>query len=100
VGKLEIHNIHTGATRQEYSKFSGLRTEVGDVVSYYSPAGGGYGDPLDRDPAKVLDDVLDGFIGPDHARDDYGVVLSEVDDGYGWMVDAAATATLRAEMRV
>lgn len=98
-GKLEIHNIHTGETRQAYSKFSGLRTEPGDVVSYISPSGGGYGDPLDRDPAKVLDDVLDGFIGPEHARVDYGVVLKEVDDGYGWALDVAATETLRAERR-
>ncbi|GIX12202.1 MAG: N-methylhydantoinase B [Paracoccaceae bacterium] len=41
VGKLEIHNIHTGETRQAHAKFSGLRTEIGDVVSYFSPSGGG-----------------------------------------------------------
>lgn len=99
VGKMEIHNIHTGNTRSEYSKFSGMRAEEGDVVSYFSPSGGGYGDPLDRDPAMVLDDVLDGFFGPDHAKSDYGVVLQEVDDGYGWALDTAATETLRAEMR-
>lgn len=99
VGKMEIHNINTGETREEYSKFSGMRTEEGDVVSYISPSGGGYGDPLDRDPAKVLDDVLDGFFGPDHAKSDYGVVLKEVDDGYGWALDAEATDSLRAEMR-
>jgi N-methylhydantoinase B len=99
VGKMEIHNIHSGKTRSEYSKFSGMRAEVGDVVSYYSPSGGGYGDPLDRDPAKVLDDVLDGFFGPDHAKSDYGVVLKEVDDGYDWALDPAATERLRAEMR-
>src|SRR5690606_41058320 len=58
---------------------SGIRMEVGDVVSYYSPAGGGYGDPLDRDPELVLDDVLDGFISSYHARDDYGVVLRETE---------------------
>lgn len=99
VGKMEIHNIHTGETRQEYSKFSGLRTEIGDVVSYYSPSGGGYGDPLDRDPKKVLDDVLDGFITVNHAREDYGVVLTEVDDGYGWALDPAATDSLRGARR-
>ena len=47
---------------------------------------------------KVLDDVLDGFITVDHARDDYGVVLTEVDDGYGWALDKQATRALRAEM--
>ena len=99
VGKLEIHNVHSGALRQEYSKFSGLATEIGDVVSYFSPSGGGYGDPLEREPQKVLDDVLDGFIDAGHAREDYGVVLTEVDDGYGWALDAAATEKLRAELR-
>ncbi|WP_193175746.1 hydantoinase B/oxoprolinase family protein [Oricola nitratireducens] len=98
VGKLEIHNVHTGKTRSEYSKFSGMRAEEGDVVSYFSPSGGGYGDPLERDPAKVLDDVLDGFITPEHARDDYGVVLREVDDGYGWGLNDEATSKLRSEM--
>jgi N-methylhydantoinase B len=99
VGKMEIHNIHTGETRNEYSKFSGMRTEIGDVVSYFSPSGGGYGDPLERDPNKVLDDVLDGFITPDHARDDYGVLLSEVDDGYGWALDIKGTEQLRNTLR-
>ncbi len=97
VGKVEIYNIdRPDDVRQEYSKFSGLRTETGDVVSYFSPSGGGYGDPKTRDPAKVLDDVLDGFITADHAREDYGVALVEVDDGYGWAVDASGTEALRA----
>jgi hypothetical protein len=39
--------------------------------------GGGYGAPLDRDPRKVSDDVPDGFITVDYARDEYGVVLDD-----------------------
>ena len=46
----------------------------------------------------MLDDVLDGFITVDHARGDYGVVLAEVDDGYGWALDVAATQSLRAQL--
>ena len=98
VGKFEIHNIRTGETRSAYSKFSGLQTHEGDVLSYYSPGGGGYGDPLERDPQKVLDDVLDGFIRPEHAAE-YGVVLKEVDDGYGWALDLPATEAKRQELR-
>jgi len=45
--------------------------------------GGGYGAPLDCDPRKVSDDVPDGFITVDYARDEYGVVLSEVETGTG-----------------
>jgi N-methylhydantoinase B len=97
--KVEVRNIHTGKVEYHPAKFSGLRTEEGDVVSYYSPTGGGYGDPLDREAARVLDDVLDGFISVDQARADYGVELSAVDDGYGWMVDETATIALRERLR-
>ncbi|MEM8663838.1 MAG: hydantoinase B/oxoprolinase family protein, partial [Pseudomonadota bacterium] len=99
VGKVEIHNIHTGDTRQAHSKFSGLRTEIGDVVSYFSPSGGGYGDPLERDPNRVLDDVLDGFIDDAHAKEAYGVVLKPADNGFAFALDEGATERLRAERR-
>lgn len=97
-GKVEVRNVHTGKVSYQPAKFSGLRTEEGDTVTYISPSGGGYGNPLERDPQSVLDDVLDGFITVDHARDDYGVVLTEVDDGYGWTFSGEATRALRAEM--
>lgn len=100
VGKMEIHNASDPTkVRSAYAKFSGLRVEEGEVVSYFSPSGGGYGDPLERDPAKVLDDVLDDFISVDHARDVYGVVFDAVDDGYGYAVNAAKTAERRDAMR-
>lgn len=97
--KVEIHNIHTGELKSYPAKFSGLVTNEGDVVSYYSPTGAGYGDPLEREPWRVLDDVLDGFISVDHAREDYGVMLTPVDDGYGWAIDAPGTDALRRTMR-
>ncbi len=98
-GRVVVHNIHTGQSTEQPSKFSGLRTASGDVVSYYSPCGGGYGDPLKRDPQKVLDDILDEIIAPDDAPKEYGVVLTQVDDGYGWAVDSSATEKLREQMR-
>ena len=98
VGKVEIHNVVTGETRSAFSKFSGLRTEIGDVVSYFSPSGGGYGNPLERLPEKVLDDVLDGFIDVEHARDAYGVVLQSADNGYDWALDKEGTNKLRASL--
>ena len=59
-------------------------TVVSGSTEYVQEAGGGggYGDPLERDPEKVLDDVLDGFINETHAREDYGVVLTEVDEPF------------------
>jgi N-methylhydantoinase B len=57
----------------------------------YGPAGGGYGNPLERDPQKVADDVLDGVISVETALADYGVVVSA--DG---RVDQTATDKVRA----
>jgi N-methylhydantoinase B len=67
----------------------------GDVYRHILPGAGGYGDPLERDPQAVLEDVLDEKITPAHARREYGVVLS----GDGKRVDEPATEALRAEMR-
>lgn len=75
-GKCEIYNAATAEPpRQMHSKFHGEDVRKNDVMVYYSPCGGGYGSPLERDPHKVLDDVLDGFCSPERARDVYGVVL-------------------------
>jgi N-methylhydantoinase B len=73
----------------------------GDVISFQQSGAGGYGDPFTRDPALVLEDVLDGFVSIAAARDEYGVALRP--DGAGGptalAVDAAATAALRAARR-
>ncbi len=98
-GRVVVSNDRTGKMLEQPAKFSGLRTEAGDVISYYSPCGGGYGDPLERDPAKVLGDVLDEIISAQDARADYGVVLAEANDGYGWSVDTVATQQLRERMK-
>ncbi|WP_323778821.1 hydantoinase B/oxoprolinase family protein [Leisingera sp.] len=94
-GKCEIYNFSsTEPPRQMHSKFHGEEVRKDDVMAYYSPCGGGYGSPLERTPEKVLDDVLDGFCSPQHARDIYGVVL----DLDAETVDAAATEALRQTM--
>jgi N-methylhydantoinase B len=99
VGKMEVHNARNASqVRSAPAKFSGLRVEEGEVVSYFSPSGGGYGDPLERDPAKVLDDVLDDFISVEHANGVYGVVFDAVDDGYGYAVNEVKTRARRAQL--
>jgi N-methylhydantoinase B len=55
---------------------------------------GGWGDPLERNPAAVLRDVLDEKITPAHARREYGVVLATRSPA----VRVAATASLRKAM--
>jgi len=66
----------------------------GDVFRHEQPGPGGWGDPLERDPACVLRDVENEFVSAEAAREAYGVAL----DAAG-AVDGAETARLRAEMR-
>jgi N-methylhydantoinase B len=66
----------------------------GDVISFQQSGAGGYGDPLARDPARVLEDVLDDYVSIEAARTAYGVVITG--EGLELRVDAPATAALRA----
>ncbi len=80
------------------SKFPYRNMSAGDTIRTVSPCGGGYGDPLEREPALVLDDVLDGFVSVDSARSQYGVVITNA-AGPGVSVDIEATERLRAQLR-
>ena len=71
-----------------------LQLQPGSVISYRTPGGGGYGTPLERDPERVLEDVAQGKVTPDRARDVYGVVL----DASGKAVDLQATRTRRGRL--
>ncbi|MDK8873883.1 hydantoinase B/oxoprolinase family protein [Paracoccus sp. SSJ] len=96
VGRCTITNPNRpGETREMHSKFSGLAVGPDDVMTYYSPNGGGYGDPLNRPAAKVLEDVLDGYCSVARAREVYGVVV----DPEAETVDLAATEKLRLAMQ-
>jgi N-methylhydantoinase B len=56
--------------------------------------GGGWGHPFDRPAARVLEDVLDGFVSPESALKDYGVVLAP----QTLEVDEVETAQLRKDL--
>jgi N-methylhydantoinase B len=68
-----------------------VQLRPGDLVSYETPGGGGYGPPAERDPELVLRDVRDGKVSLERARSVYGVAI----DAAAWQVDVAATASLR-----
>ncbi len=72
---------------------AGVAVPRGDVVNIRMQNGGGYGDPLDREVAAVLRDVLDGKVTRPTAQAIYGVVVAHEE------VDAAATAARRAAIR-
>lgn len=74
-------------------KVSGFPLEPGDVVVMETSGGGGFGDPLERDPALVAADVAEGYVSRAAAGTVYGVVLA------GETVDGAATAARRAALR-
>jgi N-methylhydantoinase B len=85
--------VNRGTSRaRDIGKVDVLHLEPGDLVSFFSPSGGGHGDPRRRDPEAVRADVRAGFLSVERARQAYGI---ELVDGH---IDAEATARLRAAM--
>jgi N-methylhydantoinase B len=81
-----------GENRPLPSKFT-MTIKRGDVFRHVLAGAGGWGDPLERDPATVLKDVKNELLSLKKAESDYGVVIC---DG---KVDHAATGKRRAEIR-
>jgi N-methylhydantoinase B len=51
------------------------RLDSGDTIELVSSGGGGWGNPCERDPDKVFNDVIDGIVSPEMARNEYGVAI-------------------------
>jgi len=66
-----------------------------DVLLYRWHGGGGYGDPIDRNPESVRRDVVNDFVSLECARDIYGVIINPET----FEVDAAKTEQKREEIR-
>ncbi len=75
------------------TRYADYPLKAGDIFRLDTPGGGGYGDPLARPPERVLADLREGYVSPEAAERDYGVVLTS--DGSA--VDAAATARKRSK---
>jgi hypothetical protein len=71
-----------------------MELHPGEVLEIGTPCGGGFGDPLEREPARVAADLRNGYVSGAVACDVYGVAV-----GPGGRVDAGATATLRERLR-
>lgn len=82
---------------EHVSKDEGVAMEAGDRARLATPGGGGWGDPLLRDPKQVLRDVVDEFVDRRAALREYGVHIAERDGQLS--VDAKATATEREARR-
>lgn len=88
-GSIAVNGVEVPETARE------AVVKPGDIVRVNMNAGGGYGDPLDRDPELVLGDVLDGYVTLHGARDDYGVVINS----NSLTIDYQATQSLREQRR-
>lgn len=90
----------TGESKWMGAVFSDLVVEPGDSFSRPTSGGGGFGDPLERDPTAVVEDVMDGYVSLGRAAIDYGVVLNEIDaELLEYEIDNVATLAARAEIR-
>ncbi|MDQ6821781.1 MAG: hydantoinase B/oxoprolinase family protein [Actinomycetota bacterium] len=86
--------VRSGEAEVLNSKVATFQLERGDVFAWTSEGGGGYGDPLDREPARVAADIAQGIVSIERAEFDYGVVFC---DG---AVDEAQTAGRREAIRI
>src|SRR5436309_2900093 len=89
-------NPDTGREQALPAKVTGIPFSAGEFIEFREPNAAGYGDPLDRPPEAVREDVLDDFTTLELARDAYGVVFS---DERSLAIDIAGTAQLRDELR-
>lgn len=94
--------LNKGTDREAFlgSVFSSVPVQSGDSFVRPSAGGGGYGDPLDRDPEAVVEDVIDEYVSIERAAKDYGVVIRVIDaelDTYE--IDHGATTALREQIR-
>jgi N-methylhydantoinase B len=94
-GRIGRTVINPGPDEQIVHGKASREFAYGDVISFQQSGAGGYGDPLERDPRTVLEDVLDGYVSVEAARADYGVVITET--GLDMAVDESATAAVRSQ---
>ena len=87
--------VRRDGSREEVPSKRMLVLHPGDRLWEYVPGGAGWGDPLERDPDRVLADVLDRMVSIEAARVEYGVVLS----ADGRAVDHGATKEAREALR-
>jgi len=92
-GSVNGNTGQRGDKLHDIGKRTVYRPELGEHIRMWSGGGGGYGDPLERDPAAVAADVVAGLVSRPRAHDVYGVVL------HNGTADESATACRRDELR-
>jgi N-methylhydantoinase B len=90
--------LRFGTERAELVKHTAAMVPLaaGEAVEYVLGGGGGFGDPLERDPDRVREDVLDEYVSIEGARRDYGVALTGRIEDLSLAVDWDETKRLRS----
>ncbi len=94
----ETYKISADGTQEKLPGVVECRLEPGELVRGLDCGGGGYGDPLEREPERVLRDVLERWETIARARDVYGIVFNGRLDDESLALDLAASKTRRAEL--
>jgi N-methylhydantoinase B len=89
-----VINPDTGDAKRLPTRYADFPLRAGDAFRLDTPGGGGYGNPVEREPERVLTDVREGYITVAAAVRNYGVVVVEAEAGPA--IDFAATARRRS----
>jgi N-methylhydantoinase B len=99
-GNQMIYKAETDSPEVIGMKRSGIPVKSGHLFHYWQGGGGGYGVPWERPPEWVLDDVIDGYISVEGARDDYYAVIEVGDaEALEYSINYESTNDLRAAAR-
>jgi N-methylhydantoinase B len=90
--------VAADGTKEVYGTDAYCHLEPGSRLHAIDNGGGGYGNPIDRDPARVLNDVNERYVSREKAEAVYGVVIAGSVEDDDLSVDLSATKALRAEM--
>jgi N-methylhydantoinase B len=88
-----VINPDSESAKRLPTRYADYPLRANDVFRLDTPGGGGYGDPTEREPERVLADVREGYVTRAAAERVYGVVLVQTERGLA--IDAAATARKR-----
>lgn len=92
-------HIRADGSQTKLPNVVALTLQKGELIRGVDCSGGGYGDPLEREPRRVLHDVLERWETLSRAFDLYGVVFSGSLEALDLALDVAATAARRQALR-
>src|SRR5436309_14340540 len=90
-------NPERAAANRLPTRYADYPLRAGDSFRLDTPGGGGYGDPLTREPERVLLDVRDGALSAEAAERDYGVFVTA--NKGAWEIDRQKTGALGANLQ-